>query len=171
MTREVCPEKHYCGIADIRKRVFAEVAKLAYEGGDYHRIDKLPHKILPGDPGNERDTIFLERAIVAERIRLAMGHSLRSTSQQEPLSDAADKTAIRERYYEPPLINIIKYACHACPDTHYEVTNACQSCLATTLQCLQGSYQLSPCSGGDRSEQVIKCESARRLLLSGHHPL
>ena len=120
----------YCGIADIRKRVFAEVAKLAYEGGDYHRIDKLPHKILPGDPGNERDTIFLERAIVAERIRLAMGHSLRSTSQQEPLSDAADKTAIRERYYEPPLINIIKYACHACPDTHYEVTNACQSCLA-----------------------------------------
>ena len=32
----------YCGIADIRKRVFAEVAKLAYEGGDYRRIDKLP---------------------------------------------------------------------------------------------------------------------------------
>ena len=35
----------YCGIADIRKRVFAEVAKLAYEGGDYHRIDKLPYEI------------------------------------------------------------------------------------------------------------------------------
>ena len=50
----------YCGIADMRKQVFAEVAKLAYEGGDYHRVDKLPHKILPGDPGNERDSIFLE---------------------------------------------------------------------------------------------------------------
>lgn len=100
----------YCGIADMRKQVFAEVARLAYEGGDYHRVDKLPHKILPDEPGNERDSIFLERAIVAERIRLAMGHSLRSASHQEPLSDAADKTAIRERYYEPPLINIIKYA-------------------------------------------------------------
>ena len=120
----------YCGSADMRKQVFAEVARLAYEGGDYHRVDKLPHKILPDEPGNERDSIFLERAIVAERIRLAMGHSLRSASHQEPLSDAADKTAIRERYYEPPLINIIKYACHACPDTHYEVSNACQSCLA-----------------------------------------
>lgn len=60
----------YCGIADMRKQVFAEVARLAYEGGDYHRVDKLPHKILPDEPGNERDSIFLERAIVAERIRL-----------------------------------------------------------------------------------------------------
>ena len=59
----------YCGIADIRKRVFAEVAKLAYEGGDYRRIDKLPYEILPGEVGNERDSIFLERAIVGERIR------------------------------------------------------------------------------------------------------
>ena len=120
----------YCGIADIRKRVFAEVAKLAYEGGDYHRIDKLPYEILPGEVGNERDSIFLERAIVGERIRLAMGHSLRSASEQGLLSDGVDKSAVREKYYEPPLINIIKYACHACPDTHYEVTNACQSCLA-----------------------------------------
>ena len=30
-----------CGVADIRKRVFAEVAKLAYEGGDYTRMEKL----------------------------------------------------------------------------------------------------------------------------------
>ena len=120
----------YCGIADIRKRVFAEVAKLAYEGGDYRRIDKLPYEILPGEVGNERDSIFLERAIVGERIRLAMGHSIRSASEQGLLSDGVDKTAIREKYYEPPLINIIKYACHACPDTHYEVTNACRGCLA-----------------------------------------
>ena len=67
---------------------------------------------------------------MGERIRLAMGHSIRSASEQGLLSDGVDKTAIREKYYEPPLINIIKYACHACPDTHYEVTNACQHCLA-----------------------------------------
>ena len=40
-----------CGVADIRKRVFAEVAKLAYEGGDYTRMEKLPYEIIPGEVG------------------------------------------------------------------------------------------------------------------------
>ena len=43
-----------CGVADIRRRVFAEVAKLAYEGGDYTRIEKLPYEIVPGEIGRER---------------------------------------------------------------------------------------------------------------------
>ena len=34
-----------CSIADMRKQVFAEVARLAYEGGDYRRMEKLPYKI------------------------------------------------------------------------------------------------------------------------------
>ena len=34
-----------CYIADLRKRVFAEVARLAYEGGDYRRMEKLPYEI------------------------------------------------------------------------------------------------------------------------------
>ena len=62
-----------CSIADMRKQVFAEVARLAYEGGDYRRMEKLPYKIVPGEVGNQRESIFLERAIVGERIRLAMG--------------------------------------------------------------------------------------------------
>ena len=60
-----------CYIADLRKRVFAEVARLAYEGGDYRRMEKLPYEIVPGEVGNQRSSIFLERAIVGERIRLA----------------------------------------------------------------------------------------------------
>ena len=53
-----------CSIADMRKQVFAEVARLAYEGGDYRRMEKLPYKIVPGEVGNQRESIFLERAIV-----------------------------------------------------------------------------------------------------------
>ena len=37
-----------CSIADMRKQVFAEVARLAYEGGDYRRMEKLPYKIDRG---------------------------------------------------------------------------------------------------------------------------
>ena len=61
-----------CYIADLRKRVFAEVARLAYEGGDYRRMEKLPYEIVPGEVGNQRSSIFLERAIGGEGIRLAM---------------------------------------------------------------------------------------------------
>ena len=32
-------------VDDLRNSVFREVAKLAYEGGDYSRIDRLPYKI------------------------------------------------------------------------------------------------------------------------------
>ena len=118
-----------CDIADMRKRVFAEVAKMAYEK-DYERMNRLPYEILPGDLDRRRDTIFLERAIVGERIRLAMGLPLRSIAEHSLLSDGVEKSAVAEKYYDPPLINIIKYACNACPPTHYEVTNMCQGCLA-----------------------------------------
>ena len=118
-----------CDIADMRKRVFAEVAKMAYEQ-DYERMNRLPYEILPGDLDRRRDTIFLERAIVGERIRLAMGLPLRSIAEHSLLSDGVEKSAVAEKYYDPPLINIIKYACNACPPTHYEVTNLCQGCLA-----------------------------------------
>ena len=37
-----------CTITDMRKKVFAEVAKLAYEGGDYYtRLEKLPYELSP----------------------------------------------------------------------------------------------------------------------------
>ena len=118
-----------CSIAYIRKRVFAEVARMAYDE-DYSRMEKLPYEILPGEQATERESIFLERAIVGERIRLAMGLPLRSVSEHSLLSDGVEESAVAEKYYDPPLINIIKYACNACPPTHYEVTNLCQGCLA-----------------------------------------
>ena len=123
-----------CSIADMRKRVFAEVAKLAYEGGDYRRMEQLPYEIVPGEVGNHRDSIFLERAIVGERIRLAMGLPLRSVAEHSVLSEGVQESAIAEKYYDPPLVNIIKYACNACTPTHYQITDACQGCLARHCQ-------------------------------------
>ena len=100
-----------CTITDMRKKVFAEVAKLAYEGGDYYtRLEKLPYELMPGEVGTVRESIFLERAIVGERIRLAMGLPLRDVSEHTLLSDGVEESAIAEKYYDPPLINIIKYA-------------------------------------------------------------
>ena len=41
--------------------------------GDYYtRLEKLPYELMPGEVGTVRESIFLERAIVGERIRLAI---------------------------------------------------------------------------------------------------
>ena len=46
------------------------------------------------------------------------------------MADGVNESAITERYYEPPLINIIKFACHKCLDNKTVVTNMCQGCTA-----------------------------------------
>lgn len=119
-------------ITDIRKRVFTEVARLAYENSDYHCAEDLPYRIIPGEDPLHRESIFLERAIAGERVRLAMGLSLQPVQQRMLITEGMDQAAIAEQYYEPPLINIIPYACHCCPTKQYIVTRLCQNCLAAS---------------------------------------
>jgi ferredoxin-like protein FixX len=121
-------------ITDTRKSVFTEVARLSYEGGDYTRIEELPYKIFPGDQAVHRASIFLERAIVGERIRLAMGLPLQPVHEHTLISDNVEDSAVAEKYYDPPLINIIPFACNACPTKQYKVTESCQNCLAQSSQ-------------------------------------
>ena len=99
-------------INDIRKAVFAEVAKLSYnyEPGDLSEMENIPYRIIPGEISKYRESVFLERAIVKERMRLAMGLPLRDASEHAPVSTGAEEAVHPEKYYQPPLINIIKFA-------------------------------------------------------------
>ena len=121
-------------ITDIRKKVFTEVAKMAYDGGDYSRAEDLPYVIVPGDQPLHRESVFLERAIAGERVRLAMGLPIRPIQTRTLMTEGMDAAAVAEQYYEPPLINIIPYACHACPTHQYKVSNYCQNCLAASCE-------------------------------------
>jgi [FeFe] hydrogenase (group B1/B3) len=116
-------------VGNIRRKVFTEVARLAFEGGDYTKIEKLPYKIVPGEIAKYCESIFLERAIVGERLRLAIGLPLRPLAEHTALSDGIVESAINEKYYDPPLVNIIKFACHKCADRFF-ITDGCQGCLA-----------------------------------------
>lgn len=122
----------YTSVNDIRKRVYAEVARLSYDykDGDLSQMEQIPYRIIPGEVSVYRDSVFLERAIVKERMRLSMGLPLRSPTEHAPVSTGAEECVKPEKYYQPPLINIIKFACHACPDNVVKITDACQGCLA-----------------------------------------
>lgn len=145
-------------VGDIRRKVFTEVARLAYEGGDFSRIDALPYKIIPGEIATYRDSIFLERAIVGERLRLAIGLPLRPIGEHASTSEGIEKSAINTKYFDPPLVNIIKFACNACP-TKYEVSDQCQNCLAHPCVevCPTGAVYMAGNRSNITQDKCIKC--------------
>ena len=149
----------YTTITDLRRKVFVEVARLAYEGGDYSRIEELPFKIIPGETASYRESIFLERAIVGERLRLTIGLPLRKITEHAQLSEGIEGSAITEKYYDPPLINIIKFACNCCPEKSTKVTNGCQGCLAhpCSVVCPKSAISIIKGKALINSEMCINC--------------
>ena len=146
-------------ITDIRKSVFTEVARMAYSGQGYEAANDLPYVIVPGDRPLHRESVFLERAIAGERVRLAMGLSLRPADGRHLVTEGMDAAAIAEQYYEPPLINIIPYACHACPTNQYKVTKYCQNCLARSCEkvCPKGAIEFENGRSHINQSKCIKC--------------
>lgn len=150
----------YSSVTDIRRKVFTEVARLAYEEENYaEKIGDLPYKIVPGNVAVYRESIFLERAIVEERLRLAIGLPLRPIDEHKSVSDGIEASAIAEKYYDPPLVNIINFACNACPETHFHVTDCCQGCLAHPCAevCPKGAITIKHGKSVIDQSKCIKC--------------
>ena len=121
----------HSAVDDIRRNVFTEVSRLAYEGGDYSRIDLLPYSIVPGEVARHRHDVFLERAIVQERLRLAVGLPLQPVAVRGPASAGIQEAAdADDKFFEEPLVNIITFACNACPPKQIRVTDSCQGCIS-----------------------------------------
>ena len=155
----------YTPVTDIRRKVFTEVARMAYKANelsDYAQLMReLPFKIIPGEEKSLRSSIFLERAIVSERIRLAMGFSLRPLDESVPATEGLEHGIIADKYYEPPLINVIKFACNGCPEKVIKVTEMCQGCLAHPCVevCPEDAVGLDRTNGRSRidPDKCIKC--------------
>ena len=121
-------------VIQIRRAVFTEVARMAYANvkGEQanHMMRSIPYKIIPGEEGKLRKDIFLERAIVEERIRLAIGLPTRRMDEHNSVVSGLEDANIADKYYDPPLINVIKFACNRCPEKMVKVSDLCQGCLA-----------------------------------------
>ena len=92
----------------LKYKVLREVARQAWNGTLQENLLDIPKIIVPGKEPTMRCCVYKERAILAERVKLAMGGS-------------ADN---------PNVIEVIDIACDECPVGGYEVTNACRGCLA-----------------------------------------
>ena len=118
-------------VSDLRKDVFVEVARIAYESDNINDdLEAIPYKLSPDENPRFRDSVYRERAVSSERTRLALGLSLRPQNKPVHITSGLDEATVDEMYYEPPLMQVIPSACNACEDNVYEVSNLCRGCLA-----------------------------------------
>ena len=152
----------------VRRQVFSEVAKLGFQSQTEtlkDDIEAIPYNIINEDTERYRESMYRKRAIVRERVRLAMGMSLRPEDRMVHLTSGLEESNISEKYYEPPLMQVIPSACAACEEKGYEVSNMCKGCIAHPCRevCPVGAITLV----GDKSyidqEKCIKCGKCKSV--------
>ena len=149
-----------------RKNVFKEVANLAYHSKNLvDDMEALPYKIVNTDNPDFWESIYRERAVVRERLRLAMGMSLRPENQPVHVTQGLEESNIDEQYYKPPLMQVIPSACNACPVNIYEVTNKCMGCLAHPCNEVCPKDAISMIHGKSYIDQAkcIKCGKCKAV--------
>lgn len=141
--------------------MFVEVARVAFESENDVKdaIEAIPYKITPGDRPIYRESIWRERAICSERVRLSMGLSLRPEDVPVHITSGLRESDIADKYYEPPLMQVIPSACAACAPNLYKVTDNCRGCVAhpCTEVCLKGAVSIVNGRSFIDQSKCIKC--------------
>lgn len=96
-------------VQELKFKVLSEVAKLAYNDDlNSGKIMEIAEKIIPDGEPTMRCCIYKERAIINERIGMAMG------GNQE----------------DPNVVEVLPIACDECPVDGIHVSEACRGCIA-----------------------------------------
>lgn len=95
-------------VQHLKYKVLREVARQAWNDTLLENVLEIPKTIVPGKTPTMRCCVYKERAILAERVKIAMGGNTDN----------------------PNVIEVIDIACDECPAAGYEVTGSCRGCLA-----------------------------------------
>lgn len=96
-------------VQEIKYKVLREVAYQAWHGNEaFAEFNTIANNVIPKDQPPQRCCIYKDRAVVAERVRLAIGGSKNNDH----------------------IVQVIDIACDECPEAGYVVTDLCRGCLA-----------------------------------------
>ncbi len=154
-------------VVKLRREVFREVARVAFEEEPERvndAIEAIPYKITPTEEAKYRESIYRERAIASEQVRLAMGMSLRPADKPVHITAGIDQSDISDKYYEPPLMQVIPSACDKCPDNVYEVSNQCRQCVAKACTAVCPTNAITVKNGETviDQEKCIRCGKCKK---------
>ena len=156
-------------VRNVRRRIFKEIAKFGYEQRNLQDLEDLPYEIVPGEVAKYRDSIYRERAIVGERLRLAMGMSLNPADKPTRITKGIDESNISEKYYEPPLLQVIPSACNECKEKAFIVGEQCQGCMAHPCMevCPKKAISFKDGYSYIDQEKCIKCGQCKKVCPYG----
>lgn len=95
-------------IQELKYKVLREVASRAWNDTLETTTLDIPKAIIPGNTPTMRCCVYMERAILGERVKLALGGDTQNDN----------------------IVEVIEIACDQCPMGGYEITNSCRGCLA-----------------------------------------
>lgn len=96
-------------VQETKYNVLREVAIQTWKGNDvFAEFNEIARQVIPKDQPPQRCCIHKDRAVVAERVRLAIGGSRHNKN----------------------VVQVIDIACDECPEAGYVVTDLCRGCLA-----------------------------------------
>ena len=128
----------------LKYKVLREVAKHSWDDTLIENLWDIPKTISPGKEPTMRCCVYKERAILSQRVKMAMG---------------GDKS-------NPNIIEVIDIACDECPAAGYEVTDSCRGCLAHRCEdvCKRGaiSFDYNHVAHIDKSK-CVECGQCAKV--------
>lgn len=128
----------------LKYKVLREVARHAWNETLLENVLEIPKTIVPGKIPTMRCCVYKERAILAERVKIAMGGNKDNSN----------------------IIEVIDIACDECPAAGYEVTDSCRGCLAHRCEdvCKRGaiSFDHSHTAHIDKSK-CVECGQCAKV--------
>ena len=142
-------------VQEIKYKTLKEVIRSAYEGNLQSAALDIPKKLAPGPKPELRCCIYKERAILGERVKLAMG---------------GDRD-------NPNVVEVIREACDECPVSGILVTDACRGCLFHRCadECPKGAITIVNHRAVIDKEKCIECGKCTQVcpynaLIHQHRP-
>ncbi|MCL0059014.1 4Fe-4S binding protein [Dehalococcoidia bacterium] len=116
-------------VTKIRRRCYAEVARLAFNERLIEEIEDLPKMLFPDNVQPQRCCIFSDRAIASLQITIILGLNLDEVKNLTLKESAKRAISLDTKdVFKENLLQVIEVACQSCPQERYYISNVCHNC-------------------------------------------
>ena len=117
----------------IREQAVIDIVRSMRAGNLKADLPKITRRIMPGPNPTYRDSIYLEREILAQRIKIYLGLDYEQTKDLElyELAEQLPEILLETSQWQAreKIVQVVKEGCDACPSSGYYITDLCRNCM------------------------------------------